>query len=416
MCTKDDFIELMMGADTPLEALSIYYGGMKHLENCQFIFFDFSQGNCPIPNLVNSEYMEPSKGPGYAIQTLSCNENFWVLDKKCFYEMMRHQKSDVLLKVCLDFDTQMLTYLEKYHSDQAATPQSLHKLLSEVESAGVDYSCAPYAIENSYKIGDPKIEQGMVRSLVAFSHYKNNPLHDFSLNLPYSNEDWNGTHELLAQLKRLPFLPEVPNFGKTQKYIYCLLLECAIISLSFNRISPVKRMEKLLDFTNNELGVVLERELSACYLYFQHSPAIQRFFKRITPDTKTILKDIAGMAWDLTHLRALEWLTGFDSAQNENGEFTLHALVTKDCGLQEIIRAVPLQRMAIIHRDNTVFPIVKCTYGSQLQDLLANDGLDIVETLDQQRGNRQRVYTSMNCDALILKLESSLLAAQHINK
>lgn len=175
MCTKDDFIELMMGADTPLEALSIYYGGMKHLENCQFIFFDFSQGNCPIPNLVNSEYMEPSKGPGYAIQTLSCNENFWVLDKKCFYEMMRHQKSDVLLKVCLDFDTQMLTYLEKYHSDQAATPQSLHKLLSEVESAGVDYSCAPYAIENSYKIGDPKIEQGMVRSLVAFSHYKNNP-------------------------------------------------------------------------------------------------------------------------------------------------------------------------------------------------------------------------------------------------
>ena len=77
--------------------------------------------------------------------------------------------------------------------------------------------------------------------------------------------------------------------------ILCLLIKVFFIKkLTYNLY---ERIEKLVCFINEELGVYMEVETIICILYLLDDKNIEKFF---------IERKILSMSWDLSHLRFLE--------------------------------------------------------------------------------------------------------------
>ncbi|MGI5997566.1 MAG: hypothetical protein ACOX89_02765 [Lutispora sp.] len=100
-----------------------------------------------------------------------------------------------------------------------------------------------------------------------------------------------------------------------------------------------------MEFVNKEIGCILEREIAICYLFLSHDKRIEKFFKKIKPNCKDIVKHISGMAWDLFHLRHLEFLMA--TLKPLNARYVLYSIITFDYGLQEVLKVYPIKKCAI---------------------------------------------------------------------
>ena len=368
------------------------------MKDCKFFLFEGK--SFPVPPVVNAEYAN-GMGCGYGIYALSHTDELLVLDKKRVMEMY-DGNAKVKATVCVDFDTQILTELKKYYEDKSKCPEAFCNLLADLEMYKCDYTCLPYIFENGSKLNDARIRKGMCECLKVYFHYKENSLHDFGLGLPFSNETYLNTKRMLDDMQNYT---HIGSYDTMQKTIYCMLLKCASISLK-NELSDVgKKFSLLLDFVNYQLGYYLERELILCYLHFKRNTSVSRFFKRIQYGAKNIIQAVRGMAWDLWHLRMLELWTAMDADNDE--QFSIHAMLTHDFGLQDVLKSVPLQRLAIVQNTNGLLPTTIPKYKLQLSDIIV-DNIDIERNFVENKTIRKQTQNQVDFDKLIGKLEDEL--------
>lgn len=336
-----------MTANDPLEALLLLHSddllGYFHynkdaLKDYRVVLFSY-QGE-EFPNKFKSIISN-----NISILSLSPESNFFVMDCDTATETLLHNgKSDVGIAGCVHFDTQIVSYLNRIYDCgvKDTTVYDTYSFLKKVLEEKLDFTDDLYFIENGYKISDEKVFKKMKECLLSYAHYKETTPEQFEMDFGrkdiFNSSDYSFVEKVIENIN----IVERNYFHEIFDYIYCLLLKLACIDFSSNKSSKNKFL-LLNTFVINELGTYFERELAVCYLYLYKNDKIQSFFKRFKRNANDLLGVIHGMAWDLTHIRIIEWFMALD--QENKKHFTNHYIVTYDRGLRDVLTAFPLDRI-----------------------------------------------------------------------
>ena len=136
------------------------------------------------------------------------------------------------------------------------------------------------------------------------------------------------------------------NIFEMQQAAYILLVKASSIEFRHPRKSSQNKMMELFDFVNMELGFIAERELEVYFRYFDHDARTKKFFKGVQKNSKKILENINGMAWDLIQVRMIE--REFAVKPDESVRYAIHMLLTYDNGLKDILQINPMGKLHCI--------------------------------------------------------------------
>lgn len=405
MPLKEELMEMILSSDTLSEAFAIFINNLDLLSDCRFIFFDKKRQ--VLPKIVNNIYSDGTTR-GYAVYTLSCNDGYFLLDEESAKRMLCVGETTIPLTICLNLDTQILTDLRHFYEGNPLVPEMFKDLVKDCTDFCCDYTCLPYMIENSSKLDDPQTLNEAVKTLNVYNHFKTQPLNEFKHGFPFAPDTYKETHTLVNMMNEggSPY-GELAPFIKIQKAIQCLLLQCAIISLKFRKKSEKEKLLMLIDFVNSKLGILLERELSVCCLHLKNDARVQKFFKKFKNSVSfTNLKNaILSMSWDLFHLRLLEITTAMDMDRNDS--ISLHALVTRDYGFQDIIKVTPIDRMVVVQNTGTLMPTIKCKYSLSFRALVEK-AFDFERIVNCNHDLRAQIREKVDFDVLISVLQEEL--------
>ncbi len=329
------------GMEEHMACYQHYYGDLK---DCMFLVFSDKEGT-QLPSALCTNYDNE-----FAIINLGCTDSYYAVNAQIYEEMVRSGESNYYIDVCVDLDTQAVSYLKnvfvKY--DQIPECEKIRELIQYLQLPEVNYSCLPYLIENAAKKED----------LDYIECYKN--IYSFMLFKAFNYEkllqvgicEYNKLEEeisidadgLYHDMRSERFAQYYGDFFEMQKSVYILLLKAICIELTNSKKSAKNKMVELLDFINNKLGFIPERELEICYHYFNHEDATKKFFKRVQKNSNNLLETISGMAWDLVHIRLIE--SEFLARPVDEARYAIHMLLTFDNGLKEILQINPIEQIA----------------------------------------------------------------------
>ena len=156
----------------------------------------------------------------------------------------------------------------------------------------------------------------------------------------------------------MPLTPDAPQVS-AQKM--------SEIQLTHSKWPLEKKMNALLEFMNNEACRMMQPELNLAKLYFTDGNA-HGFFGKIHSANKNILEQLKNMAWDLMHLRFMDYsCTMFNS---KKGDVLIPYFFTYDRRLQHIRSCYSLKTLAINTRSHAVIPIY--AFDAGVLDLVKN--------------------------------------------
>jgi predicted DNA-binding protein YlxM (UPF0122 family) len=390
----------VLSYDNVLGAFYEFKQNSEILKKCRFIFFSDEVGS-NIPYFLRNNKIE-----NFSIHSLVSKNKMVVLDEITYNEMEKYGSANYLIDTCIALDTQTVSYLKNiFTSDAKDIPDNLKSCIEYLIRNNINYDYSLYAIENAAKLNSQVIET--YENILACERFKCLDV-DTYLNsgvISYTKTE----NELKMDADDVFYMMNKVNNDENLKEgmlmkcnsIKALLLKTICIQFLYPKKGLKFKITMLIDFINNELGYIGEREIALCYLYFSHDKRIQRFFKKIQPNNlKDILKDILGMAWDLTHLRHLEYLMA--NMQPLNARYELYSIITFDYGLQEVLETFPIKRCALY---NGIFmPIFEVSLFELIKEV---DNLQ--EVFEKNKIKRHSVFKNVNFKKLVDKLENELI-------
>lgn len=373
------------------------------LKDCSFFVYSDNEGQ-ELPSVVRSNYEND-----FAIIEIGFSDRYYAIDSKICNDMLRTGTAYYYLDVCVELDTQAVSYLKKMFKNVKEVDIQLdkHKLLHYLNRADVNYSCLPYMVENAGKIASNNFEQ-IYLNLKSYELFKNfnYKLYIDTGAIRYKNDEANmqiEIDEMFALIQNKDFMYNMQDNYDMQEMIFCLLMKAILIEWNNSRKSALNKIRILIDYVNDTLGVFCEREMAICYYFFQHHKGTEKFFKKAKKESKNIEGTVTGMAWDLAHVRMIEKLYNF--IVDKNIKFGIHPLLTYDNGLKDILSLYPIKKMAIY--DGCTIPCFK----NKFMDLVP----DAIELLYEQNvaERRKKVFAKRDMKEIknSLKKELSLFQA-----
>lgn len=136
----------------------------------------------------------------------------------------------------------------------------------------------------------------------------------------------------------------------------------------------------------------MEREIAVCYGYLKKVNNIRNcFFKKVQINSNKIISTLRGMAWDLTHIRLIEYSISVD--MNMEKMLYFHYLVSFDNGLKKILKYYPINRM-IIYK---TIPYV--TFKYPLYNFIKE--IDIKDNWIKYVDSRKLIYSKINLNSIM---------------
>ena len=226
--------------------------------------------------------------------------------------------SELKIGYVIEIDTNIASYLDRLYKNNLKTelnPDILRMLddfIFKHEYFKLGYNL--YIWENILKGINDSIVLDTAKS-IEYSFYPQKNLIDSISLISIENE----IKERIKYIKLLKNEKEKQNIP-----ILCLLIKAFFIKkLTYNLY---ERIEKLVYFINEELGIYMEVETVICILYLLDNKNIEKFFKE---------KDIVSMSWDLSHLRFLEEIY---IKKPIFKSITFPFIISSDEGLREVIK------------------------------------------------------------------------------
>ena len=226
--------------------------------------------------------------------------------------------SELKIGYVIEIDTNIASYLDRLYKNNLKTElnpdilRMLDDLIFKREYFKLGYNL--YTFENILKGIDDSIVLDTAKT-IEYSFYPQKNLIDSISLISIENE----IKERIKYIKLLKNEKEKQNIP-----ILCLLIKAFFIKkLTYNLY---ERIEKLVYFINEELGIYMEVETVICILYLLDNKNIEKFFKE---------KDIVSMSWDLSHLRFLEEIY---IKKPIFKSITFPFIISSDEGLREVIK------------------------------------------------------------------------------
>lgn len=140
-----------------------------------------------------------------------------------------------------------------------------------------------------------------------------------------------------------------------------ILCETAIQWLTNPQFPPEKSFSSIIEFCVLQLEKLPKRELAFMWLFLQ-KPKSQRFFGPLADLSKNLIRDLRGMAWDISHIRSLESL----SAAGSSDYFYMPFFVSFDDRFNEILKTNQVNFM--IYDDRLKRIQASCIIEKTIQD------------------------------------------------
>ena len=382
------------------EHMACFQHFYKELKDCTFVVFSEDEGT-ELPEALHSNYDND-----FAIINIGSANRYYAVNSEIYREMLRTGRSDYYIDVCVELDTQAVSYLKNIFEEYNQIPDcdKIRKMIEYLQLPEVNYSCVPYLVENaSKKDVINKIEcYKNIKSFMLFKAFNFTGFwNDGECNYDRQEEDIqidaDGLYnDMLSEI----FHQTYDKFFEMQKAIYVLLLKTICIEFSNPKKSAKNKIMSLFDFVNEQLGFIAERELEVCYCYFNHDEMTKKFFKKVQRNSNDLLDTINGMAWDLTHIRLIEQQIMF--RPTDEVRFAIHMLLTFDNGLKEILQINPIEQ--IVFYEEIPIPKLKHFWVDNIPDAKE------ILLSDENKRKRQQTFSEMDVDKLRRILEEELLS------
>ena len=382
-----------------MEHMGCFQHFYEELKDCTFVVFSEDEGT-ELPEALHSNYDND-----FAIINIGSTNRYYAVNSTIYEEMLRTGRSDYYIDVCVELDTQAVSYLKNIFEEYNKIPDydKIRKMIEYLQLPEVNYCCVPYLVENAAKKDDINVID-CYKNIKSFMLFKS---FDFSVfeekgECAYVRQeediqiDVDGLYNDMLSEK---FYQAYENLFRMQKALYVLLLKTVCIEFT-NRKSAKNKVMELFDFVNEQLGFIAERELEVCYYYFNHHEKTKKFFKKVEKNSKDLLHTINGMAWDLIHIRLIE--QQFTLKPTDEVRFAIHVLLTYDDGLKEILQINPIEQI-VFYKD---IPIPK------LKHFWIDNIPGAKEKLlsEENRRRRHQAFVEKDVNELTRTLEAELLS------
>lgn len=382
-----------------MEHMGCFQHFYEELKDCTFVVFSEDEGT-ELPEALHSNYDND-----FAIINIGSTNRYYAVNSTIYEEMLRTGRSDYYIDVCVELDTQAVSYLKNIFEEYNKIPDydKIRKMIEYLQLPEVNYCCVPYLVENAAKKDDINVID-CYKNIKSFMLFKS---FDFSVfeekgECAYVRQeediqiDVDGLYNDMLSEK---FYQAYENLFRMQKALYVLLLKTVCIEFT-NRKSAKNKVMELFDFVNEQLGFIAERELEVCYYYFNHHEKTKKFFKKVQKNSKDLLHTINGMAWDLIHIRLIE--QQFTLKPTDEVRFAIHVLLTYDDGLKEILQINPIEQ--IVFYKDILIPKLKHFWIDNIPG--AKEKL----LSEENRRRRHQAFVEKDVNELTRTLEAELLS------
>lgn len=393
-------INEMFYCETMIEHFACYQRYYRDLTDCNFIVFSEYEGT-ELPKALCTNYEND-----FAVINIGCANRYYAMNKEIYEEMLKTRKSEYYIDVCVELDTQAVSYLKDIFVEYNEMPvlRGRKCLIEYLQLPNVDYSCNPYLVENAAKMNS-------INSIDCYNNIKSFMLFkafDHTGFLQNGVIKYNVTEEeiqietdiLFNDIRSEKFIEYYIDIYEMQKAAYILLLKAISIEFINSKRSAQNKIMDLFDFVNNELGFIAERELEVCYYYFMHHNKTKKFFKMIQKNSNNLLNAIKSMAWDLIHIRLIEREFAFKPTNKV--QYAIHVLLTYDNGLKEILQINPVEQIAFYKG----VPLPKFKHQF-IYEIPGGKEKLLTESI---RISRHKTFENLDMDQLVERLERELLS------
>lgn len=330
-------------ARTVEDSIKIFIEHQSLLQDCRFIFAA-TKGSTPGFS-VNHNFS--AKG---VIRGLFKTDKVWVLDKVTLNEMREgYGITTFPIDYSISLDTQALSYLEPYIHGKTLDVKDFAEVFEFLARTDVNVDPMPYLLENLFKQNSQYAYDQIFFKYKSYEILRTLDLENLRVNKRISSTLSNEQLNIQTQRNLATIIHGFDNKAKEAFKLrldsyYCLLLKMAIIHFSRPKLTVKQKMQKFLDFMDQELATIWQRELIVAYEFFKQGNNLN-FFGKIQTNTPDILKEILNMSWDFFHIRQLEEA----AAILLNGaRYYFPSLLTFDHKFKKIIDLCPLKAYAYL--------------------------------------------------------------------
>ncbi len=136
-------------------------------------------------------------------------------------------------------------------------------------------------------------------------------------------------------------------------HIYCMLLTVCFVQLKYTSLSAEQKLDLLFDLFDIDVYELYEPIITLAYDFYKGIDG-KYFFRKVQITTKNVTNQIKNMAWDIFHLKCLEWNYGIHETFSD-GIFSYFC--TYDSGiLKELRKYFELDALAVCARTKEFFP------------------------------------------------------------
>lgn len=195
--------------------------------------------------------------------------------------------------VSLDVNT--LSYIRTMADGHLERLPSEHikKLIKNIDviKKGSSFDYFPYIFENY--IFSPLNEEKILKTVKSVERYLYPD--DEQTQLRYYNEakSFFGNKEAINKIKKGYYI------------CYALLLLICFINFKFSKMKTLQKLENFCLYMDKMFFLFREPFVEMAFNFFEQGNQY-RFFKKIQINSKTVIKDLKNMAWDVFHLWSLE--------------------------------------------------------------------------------------------------------------
>lgn len=137
----------MFSCSNLLEHMACYQHHIDQLKDWTFVVFSEEEG-AKLPDTLCTNYDNE-----FAVINLGYTNRYYAMNKSIYQEMLLNGESKYCIDVCIELDTQAVSYLKKVFLEYDAIPNyyCIKNLVDYLQLPCVNYSCLPYLLENAAK-------------------------------------------------------------------------------------------------------------------------------------------------------------------------------------------------------------------------------------------------------------------------
>ena len=309
-----------------------------------------------------------------------------IINDRILKRCLRNHDSRARIFRCVSFDTQTVSYIEKYYKNGDVPYEGFEAVIQLLKGGGLGIDHVPYTIENL--MFDLSRKDSVKQTLFAYEMM--------------CGENAGNEKVCRDQVRAIVSMYEKEGFefpfGLKEQYkmVYLSLLKISQIQLEHSKLSAGKKLELFVEFITTKLCRMMQPEINLAKVYFSKGSNCG-FFGKIHTGNKNILEQLKNMTWDLMHLRFMDYSSMMFDAQK--GDALIPYFFTYDKRLQDIRECYSLQTLAINPHTYSVFPIYVMVDGIQ----------DILQEYCTFGKHMERMSKTPEIDSLIAESEKDLL-------